>query len=46
MYLNNPVQTLHGMKLLKKLLMESSNKNDKQCLLPWNLTGFIESQPL
>ena len=46
MYLNNPVQTLHGIKLLKKMLMESSNKNDKQCFLPWNLTGFIESQPL
>ena len=46
MYLNNPVQTLHGIKLLKKILTESSNKNDKQFFLPWNLIGFIKSQSL
>ena len=46
MYLNNPVQTLHGIKLLKKILTESSNKNDPQFFLPWNLIGFIKSQSL
>ena len=46
MYLHILVQTLHGIKLLKKILTESSNKNDKHTFLPWNLIGFIESQPL
>ena len=45
-YLHIPVQTLYGTKLLKKIPMESSNKKDKQFFLPWNLIGFIESQPL
>ena len=46
MYLHISVQTLHGIKLLKKILTESSNKNDQQFFLPWNLIGFLESQPL
>ena len=46
MYLHIPVQTLHGIKLLKKILTEISNKNDQQFFLPWNLIGFLESQPL
>ena len=46
MYLHISVQTLHGIKLLKKILTEISNKNDQQFFLPWNLIGFLESQPL
>ena len=46
MYLHIPLQPLYGIKLLKKILTESSNKNDKHTFLPWNLIGFIESQPL
>ena len=46
MYLHISVQTLHGIKLLKKILTEISNKNDQQLFLPWNLIGFLESQPL
>ena len=45
-YLHIPVQTLYAIKLLKKILTESSNKKDKKFFLPWNLIGFIESQPL
>ena len=46
MYLHISVQTLHGIKLFKKILTEISNKNDQQFFLPWNLIGFLESQPL
>ena len=46
MYLHIPVQTFHGIKLLKKMLAEISNKNYQQFFLPWNLIGFLESQPL
>ena len=46
MYLHISVQTLHGIKLLKKILTEISNKNDPQFFLPWNLIGLLESQPL
>ena len=44
MYLHIPVQTLHGIKLFKKILTGSSNKNDKQFFVHWNLISFIESQ--
>ena len=46
MYLHIPVQTLYGMKPLKKILTGSSNKNGKKFFLPWNLIGFIERQSL
>ena len=46
MYLHISVQTLHGIKLLKKILTEISNKNDQQFFSTLEFNWFFRESAI